>query len=179
MNKTIGIQNLNLSKWFNESSFQGSIFVADSESDINWLSLQAIGKTTSETSSSNDFLEIDTLLNMQNFEDSVSNRFSNSQIPKQTDSFLVHQKNILDVPTINSSSDRTFVTGILWDYSDDIDSDGEYDAADGEDIIFVTKLNASSFGDYGMHDYEIEIPARLREYKTADSGQVYLYYDLN
>jgi hypothetical protein len=179
LNKTIGIQNLNLSKWFNESSFQGSIFIADSESNINWLSLQAIGKTISGTSSTDDFLEIDTLLDMQDFQDSVSIRFSNSQNPKQTDSFLIHQKNILGVPTINSSSDKTFVTGILWDYSDDIDSDEEYDAIDGEDIIFVTKLNASSFGDYGMYDYEIEIPVRLREYKTADSGQVYLYYDLN
>jgi len=179
INKTIGAIQFNLSKWFNESSLTGSIFITDSECDIDWLSLQSIGKTISGTDSSNDFLEMDNILNMQNFDDSISNKFSNSQIPKQTDSFLIHQKNILNVPTINSTSDKTFVTGILWDYSDDIDSDLEYDSSDEEDIVFVTKLNASEQGDYGIYDYEMEIPARLREYKTADSGQVYLYYDLN
>jgi CARDB protein len=179
INKTLGVGQFNFSKWFNESSLSGNIFIADSESNINWLSLQAIGRTISGVGSSNDFSEIDSLLGMQNFNDSVSNRFSISQIPKQTDFFLINQKNITNVPTINSTSDKTFITGILWDYSDDIDSDNEYDSSDEEDIVFITKLNKGGIGDYGNYDYEIEVPAKLREYKTADSSQIYLYYDLN
>lgn len=179
INKTLGADKFNLSKWFNESSLGGNIFVTDSECNVDWTSLQAIGKTISGGDSSNDFSEIDSLLNMQNFEDSVSKKFSNSQIPKQKDFFMIHQKNITDVPTINSTSDKTFVTGILWDYSDDVDSDNEYDSNDKEDLLFVTKINKGKAGDYGIYDYELEIPARLREYKTEDSGQVYLYYDLN
>lgn len=177
--RILGTSGGNLERWQNISLFDGNIFLTDSECNINWNYLQAMGRTQAGGPSSNDFSEIDSILNMQNFDDSISNEYTISQIPKQTQSFQVHDDTITNVPIINSTNNTNFITGILWDYSDDIDSDGEYDSSDEEDVIFVAKINKESQGFYGLYDYEVKIPARLREYKTTDSSQIYLYYDLN
>ena len=178
INKLIGNVSFNLTHWLNETNLAGNVFITDSECNINWLSLQAIGKNKTGEDSSDDFSEIDTLLGMSKFGDSVSILFSDNQVPKQTETFLVHQKEILNVPVINSSENSNFITGILWDYSDD-SVDGEYDSSDQEDLIFVTKVNKEVQGDYGVYDYEIEIPVKLREYKSPDYSEIYFYYDLN
>jgi hypothetical protein len=178
VDKIIGNETSNIKKWFNESSLQGNVFITDSESYVNWLSLQAIGKTKTGAASSNDFSDIDELLEMTTFEDSVSNMFSNNQNPKKTQNILVHQKAIMDVPTINSTDNSNFVTGILWDTSDDV-VDGEYSAVDKEDLVFIAPVGKQSEGAYGFYNYEIKIPSKLREYNTLDSQEIYLYYDLN
>jgi len=178
LNKLIGRGNFSLTSWINESNLTGNVFITDSECNVNWLTLKAIGKKIDGSSSSDDFLEIDNNLGMNNFDDSISNEFSNSQIPKKTENFLIHQNEIIGVPVINSSQNYNFITGILWDYSDDSE-DNEYDSSDGEDIVFIGKINKNSEGRYGFYDYEIKIPARLREYKTEESSEVYFYYDLN
>ena len=178
VDKIIGNETSNLKRWFNESSLQGNVFITDSESYVNWLSLQAIGKTKTGGASSNDFSEIDTLLGMTNFDDSVSNLFSNIQNPKNTQTMLIHQKEIQNVPIINSTNSSNFVTGILWDTSDDV-IDGEYGPIDKEDLVFVAPVSKQSEGAYGFYNYEIKIPSKLREYNTLDSQEIYLYYDLN
>ncbi len=169
--------SISIGKWFSENSTIGSVFITDSECSINWLSLQAIGKTKAGTDSSDDFLEIDELLNMTSFSDSVSNIFSNNQVPKQTESMLIHQNEITGVPVVKSTNNSDFLTGILWDTSDD--SNGEYDYSDKEDLVFATEVNKSARGEYGTYDYEIKIPSRLRQYYSTDTREVYLYYDLN
>jgi len=177
--KLIGVSGGNLERWQNISFFNGNIFLTDSESDIDWVSLQALGRTIGGGASTNDFSEIDSILNMQNFEDSISNEYTIGQTPKKTETFYIHDDNITDVPYANSTENNNFITGILWDYSDDIDSDGEYDSTDEEDIVFVGKISQQTQGAYGIYDYEVSIPAKLREYKTVESSQIYLYYDLN
>ena len=180
VNKIIGNATNNISKWFNETSLEGNIFVTDSESSINWLSLQAIGKTKDGGDSSNDFLEIDELLNMTSYEDSVSNVFSDNQIPKNTQDILVHQKEILGVPIINSTNNSNFTTGILWDTSGDTQgANGEFDSGDKESIVFIARINRDSLGAYGTYDYEIKVPSKLREFDPLDTQEIYLYYDLN
>jgi hypothetical protein len=178
VDKIIEGEGINLKKWFNESYIEGSIFVTDSECSVNWLSIQAIGKTKTGESSSNDFLEIDQLLGMTEFEDSVSKVFSDDQVPKDTENMVIHQREIQGVPIINSTDNSNFVTGILWDTSDD-SINGEFDSEDKEDIIFVAKINKESVGAYGIYDYEIKIPSKLREYNGPDYEEIYLYYDLN
>jgi hypothetical protein len=178
IDKIIGGDTVNIKKWYNESYLEGNIFITDSECTVNWLSLQAIGRTKNGEESSNDFLEIDELLNMTNFEDSVSETFSENQNPRETHNILVYQKEIYNIPVINSTENSEFVTGILWDYSDD-EVDGEFGVADKEDLIFVTPIKKNTEGTYGFYDYEIKIPSRLREYYEVDSEEVYLYYDLN
>ena len=45
-----------------------------------------------------------------------------------------------------------------------IQMNGEFDFGDKEDIIFVAEINKISEGAYGIYDYEIKIPSKLREY---------------
>jgi hypothetical protein len=177
VDKIIGGEDNNIKKWFNGSNLEGNVFITDSESSINWLSLEAIGKTKQGTKSSNDFLDIDTILNTINFEDSVSNVFSENQNPKETKNMIIHQKEIKNVPIINSTNNSKFVTGILWDTS--YDTNGEFDQGDREEIVFVTPIDKQSEGAYGFYDYEMKIPSKLREYNNLDSQEIYLYYDLN
>jgi hypothetical protein len=177
VDKIIGGNDIEIKKWFNQSFLEGNIFVADSESIIDWLSLIAIGKTKNGENSSEDFSEIDSILGMDLFEDSVSNCFSNDQIPKKTQNIVVYQREISGIPIINSTNNSNFITGILWDSSDD--NDGEFDFYEKEDLVFVSPIKKSSEGSYGVYDYEIKIPSKLREYHTEDSQEVYLYYNLN
>lgn len=171
-----GIKNLSL--WINETGFSGNVFVSDSESIVDWSRLYPIGKNKSGESTDDDFSDIDSLFDMGNFYDSVSNVYtSNGNTPLYTRDFFIHKNNVLDVPIINSSSSQSFYTGILWDGSDD--NDGEYDSFEGEDLVFVSEINRSAQGGYGNYDYEFFIPVRLREYDAGDSQNVFIYFDLN
>jgi len=166
----------NLTVWNNDSGLQGNIFITDQESIVNWLSLQAIGRGTDNSSTSDDFSDIDVLLGMAGFNDSVYTTFTDSGTPKEESSFLIQQKIVENVPVVNSTIGSDFITGILWDMADD--DDGEYSQDDGEDLIFVAKVNKGATGFYGIYDYEITIPVKLREYDPTDSSNIYLYYDL-
>ena len=77
----------------------------------------------------------------------------------------------------NSINNSNFVTGILWDSSDD-DGDYEFNESGKEDLVFVTQINTSSQGAYGIYDYELRVPARLREYSTTDSSAAAFYLEL-
>ncbi|RMD45311.1 hypothetical protein D6829_02600 [Candidatus Pacearchaeota archaeon] len=164
--------------WLNETITTGNIFASDIESDISWGFLQAIGKNVSGGEANSDFSEIDQILGMADFNDSVSNTFtSDGNTPLDTENFTVNGQKIAGVPIINSTNNSNFITGILWDSSDD--SDGEFGTTDNEDLVFVTKINPNSPGKYGAYDYEIRIPAKLRSQNQSDSSNVYFYYELN
>ena len=166
-----------MSFWYDEPNFGGNVFVADTESQVQWTSLQAIGRTKSGTISSNDFSEIDNFIGSSGYNDSVYLTFTNSGTPKSLANLNVFQNYIENVPVINSSSGGNFATGILWDTSDSLDD--EYDLGEGEDIVFVTQINQGSVGEYGAYDYEIDVPSKLRSYNDGEESQIYLYYDLN
>ncbi|PIN90365.1 hypothetical protein COU60_01775, partial [Candidatus Pacearchaeota archaeon CG10_big_fil_rev_8_21_14_0_10_34_76] len=167
---------INLSGWSNDSG-SWNIFVVDKEAEIDWLSLIALGRNILGNPTSNDFSDIDNILDMVSFSDSVSNVFtSNGNDPISTDSFFISGLEIANVPVVNSTNNSNFVTGILWDPFKDVN--GEYDILDKEDVVFVTKVNNGQEGAYGIYDYEIKIPVRLREYYPADSDEVYVYFDL-
>ncbi|MEM0465951.1 MAG: hypothetical protein QXW97_04615 [Candidatus Pacearchaeota archaeon] len=170
-------EKFNLSIWLNHTNISGNIFISDSELQINWFSLQAIGINKSGQMANNDFTDIDLLLNTVSFNDSIYKTYTNSGNPKAKSTFLVHQKNIDNVPVINSTNNSNFITGILWDYSKD-KGNGEYDTEDKEPLIFVSKLNKGKDGEYGYYDYEISIPVRLRQYDNSEISKIYLYYDL-
>ncbi len=171
-------QMSNLSAWYNETNLQGNIFVSDKEADIDWINLNAIGKNTTQDDTSNDFSEIDSAFNMEDFNDSVSNLFTtDGNTPKATENFTIHKQEIEYVPIINSTDSENFITGILWDMGDDTNQ--EFDSGDSEDLVFVTKINKQKQGKYGIYDYEIKVPVRLREYDDTDISEVYFYYELN
>jgi len=110
---------------------------------------------------------------MSSFKDSVSILFEN----RSYRNFTIHQRLIENVPVINSTNNSNFVTGILWDMSDD--TDGEFSIDDKEDLVFVSNINKEKEGAYGTYDYELKIPVRLREYEKDDMNNVYLYYELS
>ncbi len=173
LNRVLGKGEVNMSFWASEESFMGSVFVSDSEAILEWNSLQAIGLTKTGTSSSGDLGEIDSILGMGSYNDSVSAVYASSSLGNLS----IFQSEIEDVPFINSSGNGNFATGILWDMSDS--SDLEYDSSEGEDIVFVAKVNRGMAGSYGVYDYEILVPSKLRGYDSGDVEKVYLYYDLN
>jgi hypothetical protein len=175
LEKTLSNINLNnLSQW---QAYTGNIFIADKEANIGWLSLQAIGKNITNGTADNDFTEIDSILRMSGFEDSVSSSFTtDGNTPRLVENFTINSRKIDNVPVINSTNNTLFMTGILWDMSDTLGT--QYSYSGREDIVFVTQVNKQKPGKYGICDYEIRIPARLREYDPADSKEVYLYYSI-
>ncbi len=178
IDKIIGkSRNKTLEFWKNETNLTGNIFVTDSELSIDWLNLQAIGKTKTGSPSNNDFEDIDTMLGMSSFEDSVYKTFSTNGTPKNIKNFTIFGNELLNVPVINSTDNENFLTGILWDKSDSIND--EYDSSEREDLIFVTETNNQKIGKHGTYDYEIKIPVRLRNYNSTENSKVYYYYELN
>ncbi|MFA5857102.1 MAG: hypothetical protein WC867_07095 [Candidatus Pacearchaeota archaeon] len=167
----------NFSSWYNESEPMGNIFVADKESNINWAALYPIGRNISGDLKNDDFSNIDNIFNTAEFNDSVEKLYSTFGNSKFSDSFFIHHRNLTNVPILNSTNSSNFITGILWDSAKD-SGNGEFDVIDKEDIVFVTKINKASPGGYGIYDYEITIPVRLREFNSLDSSEIYFYYEL-
>ena len=46
------------------------------------------------------------------------------------------------------------------------------------DLVFVAPSNKDTQGAYGIYDYEIRVPARLREYYTVDNSGVVFYVEM-
>ena len=100
----------------------------------------------------NDFSEVDNNLNMSDVNDSVVNTYTSGGDPIETANYTIFNKIVYNIPVINSTNNSNFVTGILWDSSDDL-GNGQFDLSDQEDVLFVTKLNPSTQGRYGIYDF--------------------------
>jgi hypothetical protein len=161
--------------WFNTTHINGNIYAADSDSFIDWNNLRAIGKDNSNNPSMDDFEDIDNSMNLTQFIDSINKSYTSEGKIKASDAFEVYGSSITDVPIINSTNSSNFVTGILWDSSDS--NPGEYNGS--QDLVFITRINRSMQGSYGRYDYEIKVPARLREYRTPNNkNRVSFYVEL-
>ena len=57
-------------------------------------------------------------------------------------------------------------------------NNGEFDATDKEDLVFLTQINKNKAGAYGTYDYEMRIPARLREYSATETSSVVFYTEI-
>ena len=62
--------------------------------------------------------------------------------------------------------------------SDDM-IDGEFDVSDKEDIVFISPIMKQTPGNYGTYDYEMRVPAKLREYYTGDSRTAIFYVEIS
>jgi hypothetical protein len=155
----------------------GRIYVTDSESSVSWTELRAIGHNKTNSNTTNDFTDIDSLLSMTTFGDSVTRHFSNGTRPTNATNLLLFNSLVTEIPLGNSTNSTTFMTGILWDSSDDI-GDGQYSQEDKEDLVFFTTISKNTQGAYGVYDYEMRIPARLREYFVAESRGVVFYTEI-
>ncbi len=160
---------------WNETEVTGSnIIVADTESAINFLSLMAIGRnaTNGTAVGTNDFAEIDTHFGTTSYNDSVNLTWTNGGAPHGLENITVFGRRILDVPVVNSTNTASFRTGILWDRSD-----GGAAYAGTQDIAFITVMNQSQAGQFGTYDFEIKIPATLRDY-IAGGNTVTFYAEI-
>jgi hypothetical protein len=160
---------------WNESNITGSnVFVADSGSVLSFTSLRAIGMniTNGTAVGNNDFEEIDQVIGTTALNDSVNRTFTAGGNPVGYRNITAFKRTIVDVPIINSTNTVSFVTGVLWD-----SSDGGNFYNKSQDIAFVTVMNQTQVGAYGTYDYEIAIPATLRDY-IPGGGTVAFYTEL-
>ena len=154
-----------------------NVFVFDSDISINFNSLQAIGRKKDGTIASSDFVDIDLGLGTSSFSDNITNLYSDGgTFPKSSLSYKINGAVINNVPIINSTNNNIFLTGILWDTSDD-DGNNEYDSISKEDLVFVSKINQSQQGQYDITDFEIKVPSFLRNYKNG-AETIDIYIDL-
>ncbi len=167
---------LRLTNWSTEDFNHGNVYITDYDSYISWGNLQSLGKTKLNSDSTSDFEEVDTLLNSTGYADSIYLTYTDFGAPKYVSNIYSFDTSIHDVPVINSTNNSNFFTGILWDYSDD--TNGEFDLADKEDLIFISPINKNEEGTYGTYDYEIRVPAKLREYRTTDTRAAIFYVEI-
>ena len=106
------------------------------DSSVSWRNLTPIGRNTSGAIAFNDFAEIDTALNTTQYFDSVNNTYTSSGSIKASTSYNIFKITKNNIPIVNSTNSSNFITGILWDTSDDLN--GEYNGS--EDIVFATKI---------------------------------------
>lgn len=152
----------------------GNVFAVSSSASISWQNITALGRYPNGTTASLDFQDVDSNLNLSIFSDSIQNLFStDGSTPANTRNFtLFATKNLPYVPITNSTNNSNFSTGILWDAGDS-PAGSEYDTVNKQNVLFVTELNASTQGKYGVYDYEIRVPSTL---DTALGGSTVDFY---
>ncbi|MFH1181681.1 MAG: Ig-like domain-containing protein [Candidatus Woesearchaeota archaeon] len=171
------LENTTLStifKWLGAGNSTGNIFVTDYDGIIGWGNLTALGADTAGGAHMDDFEQLDTALNSTGYNDSINRTFTFESQPLSKASVMMFGRTIADVPFVNSTNNSNFVTGILWDSAGD--ANGEYDGT--ENVLFVTNISRSTQGAYGIYDYEIRVPALLRNYKLPDRQMIAFYLEL-
>jgi len=146
---------------------EGNLYAVESGSGIEWDNLQALSRDNGGVLAPDDFEELDSALGMSG-PDAINATFSLGGVPRQTATIKVKGRDIANVPVVNSTDNSNFMTGILWDNS--TDTDGEYDSSEKENIIFLTEINDNTLGKFGTYDYEIRVPAKLREYSGGGNS---------
>jgi hypothetical protein len=161
----------------NLSNQSGNILVADYDSLFLFSNLIPLGKTI-DGNPAQDFSKLDENLGTTDFSDSIKKIWGEgTESPQEVGSFNLSTGIINDVPIVNSTNNSNFKTGILWDKDDD-KGNLQYDIGDDEDVVFITQINPNSEGKYGSYDYEIRVPAMLRDYKAGNSKLAF-YVEIN
>lgn len=166
------VSNGTVFSWEVSNATAGNIFAVDSDSSVTWTNLTAIGVNTTYGNVTNDFSEIDTALNMTNLSDSINRTYTTNSKPRSVKDYIVFRKTINTTPYVNSTNNTNFFTAILWDMSDN--NPGEYNGS--QDIIFVSEIKKQVLGRYGIYDFEMMVPARLRQYKVPNNDNSVTFY---
>jgi hypothetical protein len=161
-----------LFEWNVTNETGSHVFAADVDSNINWLNLTAISRNRTNAYVIGDFNDIDKALKIENNSDSINSTYTNNNNPKVLKNISVFNHLILNVPYYNSTNNSNFETGILWD-----SGDGGLEFNASQDVIFIADVNKGAIGYNNTYDFEMRIPATLREYR-AGSNAVALYTEL-
>ena len=145
----------------------GNLFVTDFDSQIDFSSLRPLNGT-------DDLSELDKALGSENFTDSVKKIYDTNDdgVPDSFSSFTVFGRKITNVPVVSSYEGSPWLTGIMWDGSD---GGSEYNGT--QDVVFITELKDNLQGAFGFNNYEIRIPALLRDLKSGES-KVAIYVEV-
>lgn len=158
--------------WFVENATDGNVFAADIDSNINWLNLTALSRDVNGNYVSDDFYELDYVLGIENNSDSINKTYTSNNQPVLVQNITVFNRQINNVPIINSTNNSNFITGILWDTGD-----GNTVFNGSQDVLFLTKIKMNTSGYNGTYDFELRVPAKLRSYKTGNDA-VALYSEI-
>jgi hypothetical protein len=168
--------NFTFNNWYvlNRS---GNIYVSgtDTTNGISFSSLRSFGRNTTggqDGNTADDFLELDAVLNTSSSSDNVNITFTNSP---RVENFTLFGSNVTSVPIINSTATGSFTTGLLWDSADT--NETYYENRTLADVVFVTKVRMQLNSTYGNVDYEIRVPAQIKEYKGS-TDTVTFYYEV-
>lgn len=164
-NMSLGTRENNMYKW--EVRNTGNVYAIDTDSRIMWNNLQAIGRNSNGQAASNDFDDVDVNLYL-NDSDNVSYSYLSSGAPHTLRNFSIFSYFIGNVSVDNTTNSSNFYTGILWDMSDD-GGGGQFDTSDKEDLVFAANINNKTTGKFGIYDFEIKVPANLKDYKDGRS----------
>lgn len=145
----------------------GNIYSYSTGADISWDDLVALGRTTTGLASTDDFEEADFVLNTIFFVNNTNDTYSSDgSAALKTRSFVIATETVSNVPIANSSYSDAFVTGVLWDSSDDLSGNLEFDQSDNEDLVFVTAINRSAISPIcSQTDFELRLPTTFDTYK--------------
>ncbi|MEA1895375.1 MAG: hypothetical protein U9N36_09290 [Euryarchaeota archaeon] len=179
--------------WGNETD-DGYAYIVNDGSSVNWSDLHALGCDSDDilNASGHDFLDSDTNLGMvvgsnnaTGFVDNnITELFSGDDPSNATDRalFTVYGNFIPNVPIVNStmmtnhasSGSANFTAGILWDATSD--TNGYYDVADDETLVFVTMIGAATTDLGGAaYNYELVAPCTLN---PVVGGALDIYVEL-
>jgi hypothetical protein len=142
--------------------------------NVNWDSLYAIGRNTTNGTSSGDFIALDSALGTGAYGDNVNATYSsNGTAPLSTYNASIYGRTVPYVPLANSSPFATqFTTGILWDSS--TDTNGQFDASENENLVFFSEINGTRQGTWGDCMYEIRVPATFDTYNGYSTVELWL-----
>ena len=111
-------------------------------------------------------------MNMTNVTDSLNRTFTFNSRPKEVTDLVIFAQTINTTPFVNSTNNSNFITGILWDKSDA--NTGEFNGS--QDVIFFSSVNRVREGKYGLYDFEVKVPARLRQYIRPNNDNSVTFY---
>lgn len=165
--------NNTLYQWQISDLAGSNMYITDSDSNLGFTSLHPLGQNTTNATILDDFTELDAALGTTNYSDNLSSIWTISGAAKRNETFYLYGKDITNISVVNSTNTTSFLTGILWDTSD-----GGTEYTGIQDVAFVSPLNLSHDGQYGVYDFEIKVPSQLKRYNTSTTSTVSLFVEL-
>ena len=138
-------------KDWNRNIPSGNLYYADVEASYSLDNLMPLNE-------SGDLSDVDTALKISSNPDSIVKTYDENEdgFADQTKCYSIIDRDVCDVPVVNSTNSSNFVTGMLYDSDDGIGYDGS------QDLIFITEAyKETRQGFYGEYVYESRVPSTL------------------
>jgi hypothetical protein len=160
----LGGNDQKLISWSAED-FNGTIFALDAENTFSIDKLKPLN-------GSDDLGQADEALSLLGHNDSLQELYDTDGDgePDSTECVPVSGEDLCEIPMVNSTNTSSFQTGITYQ-KDQVGFDGS------QPLVFLTEVNQSKQGKYGVYDYELKVPSTLGS-QEGSSGEVNLYMEI-